>query len=263
MSEPALRVISLGAGVQSSTVYLLACAGELGHVDGAIFADTGWEPKAVYEHLDRLEAFGGGRIPIHRVSNGNIRDTTRQKDFYDAPYFLLQPDGSHGMARRQCTHQLKIRPIRRCLSELLQEKGERKRPGVVESLMGISFDELQRMKPSDVKWVTSVYPLVDRRWRRSDCKVYLREQGWEAPRSACIGCPYHSDAEWRSLKQNAPEEFADAVAFELEIQQTKAGLRGKPFLHASRVPLDLVDLASAEDRGQLNFDAECEGMCGV
>lgn len=143
-TDPALRVISLGAGVQSSTVYLLACEGELGHVDGAIFADTGWEPKAVYEHLDRLEAHGGDRIPIYRVSAGNIRDTTRQKDFYDAPYFLLHPDGSEGMARRQCTHQLKIRPIRRKLTELLVEAGLKKQPGCVESMMGISLDEVQR-----------------------------------------------------------------------------------------------------------------------
>jgi 3'-phosphoadenosine 5'-phosphosulfate sulfotransferase (PAPS reductase)/FAD synthetase len=41
-----VRVISLGAGVQSTTVLLLAHRGELpgGPVDYAIFADTGWEP---------------------------------------------------------------------------------------------------------------------------------------------------------------------------------------------------------------------------
>jgi hypothetical protein len=47
-----MRVVSLGAGVQSTTMALMAAHGELTPMpDAAIFADTGWEPKAVYEHL--------------------------------------------------------------------------------------------------------------------------------------------------------------------------------------------------------------------
>lgn len=47
-----LRILSLGAGVQSTTLALMAAHGEIGAMpDCAIFADTGWEPKAVYEHL--------------------------------------------------------------------------------------------------------------------------------------------------------------------------------------------------------------------
>jgi hypothetical protein len=260
--EP-LRVLSLGAGVQSTALLMLVLNGEI-KCDAAIFADTGWEPQAVYEHLEQIRALAWMKgFPIHIVSSGNIRDTERQKDFYDAPYFLLNEDGSHGMARRQCTHQLKIRPIRVKVRELMEERGIKARPGAVVQYLGISFDEMQRMKPADVKFIEHQFPLVDRRWKRADCLKYLREQGLTAPRSACIGCPYHSDREWRDLKLNSPEEFADAVAFELEIQNTDAGLRGKPFLHASRQPLDTIDFSNAEDRGQLTFDAECEGMCGV
>lgn len=44
-----LRVLSLGAGVQSTTLVLMAAHGVVGPMpDCAIFADTGWEPKAVY-----------------------------------------------------------------------------------------------------------------------------------------------------------------------------------------------------------------------
>jgi len=36
------------------------------------------------------------------------------------------------------------------------------------------------------------------------------------------------------------------------------------FVHPSGVPLEEVDLTTAEDHGQLNlFNNECEGMCGV
>src|SRR5438132_14380114 len=72
---PQLRILSLGAGVQSTTVLLMALHGEFqDRLDCAIFADTGWEPKAVYEHLDWLEARAQeGGIPVYRVSAGNLR----------------------------------------------------------------------------------------------------------------------------------------------------------------------------------------------
>ena len=50
------NIISLGAGVQSSVMALMAAKGEITPMpDCAIFADTGWEPKRVYEWLDWLE----------------------------------------------------------------------------------------------------------------------------------------------------------------------------------------------------------------
>jgi len=43
----ALRVLSLGAEVQSTTLALMAAHGIVGPMpDCAIFADTDWEPKA-------------------------------------------------------------------------------------------------------------------------------------------------------------------------------------------------------------------------
>lgn len=260
-----LRVISLGAGVQSTAMLLLALDGEI-EADAAVFADTGWEPAAVYDHLQQITALAAMKgLPVYQVQAGNIRDTERQKAFYDAPYFLLNEDGSHGMARRQCTHQLKLLPIRRKVRELLIERGVKGTPeGSVEQLIGISLDEYQRMRTSDVKFVVNRYPLIEREWTRHDCKLYLQRQGVDAPRSACIGCPYHSGREWREMQRDRPDEFADAVAFELEIQRSEAGLRGKPFLHASRVPLSDVDFSDIEDHGQASmFDDECSGLCGV
>lgn len=47
-----LRVLSLGAGVQSTTLALMAAHGEIEPPDCAIFADTQWEPAEVYAHLN-------------------------------------------------------------------------------------------------------------------------------------------------------------------------------------------------------------------
>lgn len=70
-----LRALSLGAGVQSTTLALMAAHGEIGPMpDCAIFADTGWEPEAVYRHLEWLMSGNVLPFPVHIVSSGNIRD---------------------------------------------------------------------------------------------------------------------------------------------------------------------------------------------
>lgn len=80
--EPTLRLLSLGAGRQSTTLALLSAQGELPKLDGAIFADTGWEPQAVYDHLDRLEreVLEPAGIPLYRVGRGNLRDDLLNPD---------------------------------------------------------------------------------------------------------------------------------------------------------------------------------------
>jgi 3'-phosphoadenosine 5'-phosphosulfate sulfotransferase (PAPS reductase)/FAD synthetase len=107
MDKPTLRVLSLGAGVQSTTVALLSASGVLPRLDAAIFADTGWEPAAVYAHLDRLEreALIPAGIPLYRVSVGNIRNDALNPEhrFASMPLFVKNPDGGDGMTRRQCT----------------------------------------------------------------------------------------------------------------------------------------------------------------
>src|SRR5690606_41859438 len=108
-----LTVLSLGAGVQSSTVLLMSCRGLLPQLDAAIFADTQWEPREVYEHLDWLEAQAHeAGIPVFRVTGGDLRQHTLEgfvrgskKDgqrYATLPLHVLQPNGSHGMIRRQC-----------------------------------------------------------------------------------------------------------------------------------------------------------------
>ncbi len=85
----------------------LSAEGILPRVDYAIFADTGWEPAAVYAHLDRLEkeiAAPAG-IPVLRVTSGNIRDDALDPNrrFASMPLYILNQNGKPGMTRRQCS----------------------------------------------------------------------------------------------------------------------------------------------------------------
>jgi hypothetical protein len=260
LGRPA-RILSLGAGVQSTTVALMSAASELPSLDACIFADTGWEPAEVYEHLGWLEGqLAAAGIPVHRVGNGNIHtdalDPTHR--FASMPLFVRRPNGKKGMIRRQCTSEYKIKPIERRLRELVGIK-PRQRPAevLVEQWIGISLDEPERMSTSSFPWITKHYPLVfDVRMNRWDCEVWLHRHGVSAPRSACVGCPFHSDAEWRHIRDTDPGAWAEAVAFDRTIRSgnvARAGhqqLLGEAYLHAALVPLDEVDLSTPEERGQ-------------
>lgn len=257
-----VRVLSLGAGVQSTTLALMADAGELGDKpDCAIFADTGWEPKAVYDHLNKLSS--ALSYPVHIVNKGNLRqdlldntNSTGQR-FAAVPWFMLKADGSKAMGRRQCTAEYKLRPIQRKVVELMGGKHPK---GGCEMWIGISTDEAIRMKPSRVQYIKNKWPLIEKRMSRNDCIKWLSDYGWNAPKSSCIGCPFHSDNQWRSLTE---EEFADAVFVDEAIRH-QPKFHAQQFMHRSCVPLSKVDLRTDAELGQPDlFMNDCEGMCGV
>jgi hypothetical protein len=272
------NVISLGAGVQSSAMALMASRGELLDikVDFAIFADTQDESKRVYEWLDWLET--QLTFPVYRVTKGRLSDRVldmrvnkhgRKYSKTDIPFYTLGRDGSKGIiTHRSCTADYKIKPILKELRSRCGIKRGQKIP-TVTSLIGISYDEMQRMKDSRDLWVVNRWPLVELRMRRGACIEWMRKNGYpEPPRSSCIYCPFHRNAEWRRLKTEEPEEFAKAVEFEKQVQKTKVNdetFDAVPFLHNSRQPLDTIDFRSDVEKGQQVFDFgdECDGMCGV
>lgn len=269
------NVINLGAGVQSSALALMAAKKEITPMpDFAIFADTQAEPKSVYAWLDWLEK--QLPFPVHRVTRGNMTEdmmmirTAKDGRLWTKgliPAFMQAPNGSIGLLGRSCTNNYKIVPILKNLRKLCGIKRGEKIPQITQWI-GISYDEIQRMKPSRDKWTQHRWPLVEREIRRHDCMAWLKKNGFpEPPRSACSFCPFHSNKEWRSLKEHQPEAFAEAVRVEKELQRTKAIVDSKksvPWLHRSCVPLEQVDLSTEEDAGQLDmFGNECEGLCGV
>lgn len=302
VSEPAtlpvrLRVLSLGAGVQSTTLALMATHGQVGPMpDCGIFADTGWEPPAVYRHLAWLMAPGVLAFPVHVVSAGNLCDdllaAARSQRGIAIPAYTRLPSPSRderhewdraddlivgllrsadgreaiGMIRRHCTSDFKVVPIRRTVRALAGLAGRRSPSSpVVEQWIGISRDELVRMKPSAEAWQVNRWPLVEQGMTRRDCLRWLERHGYpEPPKSACIGCPFHSDAAWRQLRDDEPAAWAEAVAVDHAIRTGFQGIRSELYLHRSAVPLVEADLSDGVDPGQLDlWGNECEGLCGV
>lgn len=260
------RFLSLGAGVQSSTLALMIAHGEIEPVEAAIFADTGWEPRHVYEWLNWLEE--QLPFPVYRVQHGNLRtDTLAKKEgarVASVPWHMMMPNGNRAMARRQCTMEYKVQPITRKTRELVGLAPRQRAKGVLcEMLIGISTDEALRMKPSHEAWKKHRWPLIERSMSRNDCLRWMERKGYPLPpKSSCIGCPFHSDHEWRLIKAD-PISWADALEVDAAIRK-QPGIKGQQFMHRSCVPLDQVDLSTAADHGQTDmFNNECEGMCGV
>ena len=266
--EAKLRVVSLGAGVQSTTLCLMAAKGKIGPMpDCAIFADTGWEPKQVYEHLDWLEQ--QLPFPIHRVTAGDLRQATIDRKNLAGGRFASIPFYTEGggLGRRQCTREYKVAPIEKKQRELLGFQPRKHiPPNSSEVWIGISTDEIVRMKDARRKWQRNRWPLIEQRMSRGDCIVWLEKNGFPVPaKSACIGCPYHNDALWAEMKREDPTSFKDAVYIDNYLRHDGApskGMAQREFMHSTLKPLE--DVKFSEDRGQMDmFLDECDGLCGT
>lgn len=285
---PEHHFLNLGAGVQSTALYLMSIDGDEPDVpkfDAAIFADTQEEPDEVYRHLEWLEQQGGP--PIIRTTAGRLGDALDQGSdangnvrtdgghYISIPAFTKHPDGRMGTIQRQCTKDFKVVPIEKALRRIVGCSPGRPVPKdiIVHQYMGLSFDEPKRVirvkerflaKPAN--WKVH-FPLWDMQFDRSDCKAYLRERmPYEVPRSACVFCPFKRDDEWRRLKSDDPNGWERAVHID-KVCRTGTGLDAQRFLHRSCQPLDQVDLRPADEKsGQKSlfsgFQDECEGYCG-
>ena len=276
-----MTILSLGAGVQSSALALMAEAGEVPKPDHAIFADTGAEPRGVYEWLSWLE--GELSFPVHRVKEkaGLTRSLEASaatgSRSANAPFFtkmgaykklagdLVQVSERAGMLRRTCTLEFKIKPIELKTREILGVAPGRRVPKgiLINSMQGISLDEIQRMRESPRSWAAFTYPLVERRMTRHDCKLWMKRNGYpEPPRSACVYCPYHSNDEWRRIRDYDPEGWKEAIRVDNLIRSGHQKTEARLYVHQSLLPLSEVDLRTDEEFGQMTFLGECEGLCG-
>lgn len=171
-----VHILNLGAGVQSTTLYLLSQQGRIQKFDAAIFADTQDEPGAeerrrglpdppesVYAHLDWMERKNhevktkwgkvGNDIPILRRTRGCLSEDLAASlqsgsRVASTPLFTAHREGGKAdMMPRQCTKEYKIEVIERTIRrEVLGLPARARVPkGVtVFQYIGISWEERTR-----------------------------------------------------------------------------------------------------------------------
>jgi hypothetical protein len=283
--------LSLGAGVQSTCLLMLGIRGEIERPDHIIFADTGFEPLAVYEHLEwcKRQAEKAG-IPLHVVkAKMDMREgfdgfeAGTNKFWNERPPFYVEnkkdmqySDGEkeysikagRGTMLRQCTRDAKIKPIERKQKELMGFKTSRGIPdGAAIVQIGISTDEARRASPSTVRWIERDYPLIDPlKWSRADCQAWWEHEypHVSLPSSSCIICPYKTSRMWARMKQDQPEDFADAC--DLDDRFRAAFLRRTKqtvYIHRDFVPLREANLNETQGSFDLEDAIYCAGGCGL
>lgn len=250
-----MKVLSHGGGVQTRALLRLCLNGEWERPDHVVFADTQAEPEEVYRAVQEdKEACEADGIPFHIVTRGDLSATDKWGGL-SIPAFTLNGNGNGGMLRRQCTNRFKVAPIRTLLRSLGATAAT-----PVELWLGISTDEASRCKPSNVKYATHRWPLIEMGWSRDNCLDYLTAHGITPTKSACVFCPYHNASEWRRIRAN-PRDWEAAVAYDQAIRKTRpAG--GDVFVHSARVPLDEAPIENDALQPDL-WGNECGGYCGL
>lgn len=288
------RILSLGAGVQSTTIALMIARKELPPIDAAIFADTQEEPKAVYHHLQWLIDATKHAFPTLVKSIGRLGDdlskgmnSTGQR-FVSIPAFTKDPndpDADEGITRRQCTKEYKTDVIERAIRrDIIGLKPRQRIPKdvAIEQIIGLSADEPGRVARTKARFekdrtnTTPIFPLWDAYQSRGNCLGYLEKIVPHAvPRSACTFCPYHNNCEWQRIKA-VPEDWERACQVDdsLRVKGSvcQRNMDHHLFVHRSCVPLREADLTAPEPKLQqlgLSFSGgpdlpvECSGMCGL
>lgn len=235
----------------------MVALGDLPPIDAAIHADTTHERSATYAFAAKwtpwLEAHGVRVVTVSDPEQA-AKVTTEATDI---PAYTLSETGKPGRLRRQCTGRWKIDPIRQWIRE---HRGKRQQ---VEQLIGYSLDEVVRIKPSDVKYITLDYPLIDLRMSVADCVTWLGRKGLDVPtKSACVFCPFHSPAAWYRMKDEGGPDWQQAVETDRAIRDARSPFR--LYMHRACIPLESI--TTPKENGQGDFweaDEECGGVCFI
>lgn len=276
-----IEIVSFGGGVQSTAIAQMVLNGDLPRPDLWLFADTGDEPEQVYAHVDKWRAKieEAGMLfevvyrtdPFESLSDHVLNKIKKGEGSVNYPPLYVNREQTAGRMPifRGCTYAYKVKPLDKRSRQFAEVPRGYKGAPLVRKWLGISFDEIGRSKSSTVPWFEFWYPLIEQRIRRSDCLQYLKKHGESAPRSACVYCPFHSDKEWRRIKEEGGADWEKAVKFERDFhavwkeQGGFGGLRSRPTLHKTGQPIDEIDFEDRQEQLWDTWDQECAGVCGV
>lgn len=208
---------SFGGGTQTNAICILIAKGLLPLPDRIVFADTGGEMTEVWDYMNAytkplLKSLGRDvEIAPHSLAKVDLYKIDKQSG---EKTLLIPAFTKNGKMPTFCSSEWKTRVIRRYIG------GSEANPNGVIMWIGMSPNEIERLKSSDVKWIEHHWPLCDMpfkagygiRMNRIECEKLIQDYGWPpSPRSACVWCPHLDNHQWQRMKQYSPSDFNRAI----------------------------------------------------
>jgi hypothetical protein len=273
-----LNIISSGQGAPST--YLIKLAGDgIFPCDAVIVADTGWENKLRYstgKYVTNKEYFEQVTKPLSesnglaayfvrsRLGDGSERppipdyqlrqpQNGKNAEIFDIPLFGSQG----GKSKQSCTELWKIRAVRQQMRRMGANTGT--------VYLGLTMDEVHRVKPSSVKWISHDWPLVMPKYGIQMTRIQIQKElkQLDIPylkSTQCDGCPHKGLNRWRDTP---PETIKELEDFE-------RCFSGEWFLTRHLVPLSeaikiMEENEAAKKNGALfDLDDSCDsGYCFI
>jgi hypothetical protein len=246
-------VFNYGGGRQTVAMCVMIAKGVLPRPDIIVMADTGRENPSTWEYLEQhVKPFLAKQDLAVEIAPHSLATV----DIYGKNGDLLLPVFTEtGKLRTYCSNEWKRRVIDRYLRSKGIQSGTR--------WIGFGFDEKRRWSKlhgmTEGKW-TTVCPLVDLMVNTATCLKIIEAAGLPQPHhSACWMCPHKQNSEWRSIRDNYPEHWQQAIAMDEEVRENDA--KGGVFLHHDRVPLAEANIDIDESEGKVQ---QCTlGVCFV
>ncbi len=225
---------------------IMLLRGLLPRPERVIMVDTARERSAVWAYIEKYTRPALSEIGLNLEV---VPHSWAYCDLFSHKGKLLLPTHSLGGKKRfpaYCSSEWKKRPYYRYLRSIGYGP---KNP--VSAWLGISYDELTRMRGSGCKWVENSFPLIENRVKREDLLNFCIEYGWDIPpRSSCWMCPNRDNQGWVDLKYDGTGDFNMAVRFERAISN------GDNFLHHRGLPLSEAILKD----GDSGIELMCESI---
>lgn len=221
-----MRILSFGAGMQSTALALMSCENALAgkpihpHVpvyDAVIFCDLGLEPSWVLKQMEFTKnACESAGIFFKVLDTPLYQDFVRnfgERRTISIPWWTIRDDGHKSKMPRNCTIDYKVDEITKYVRWTLlgYRKGQRLKEEdfkAHEMHMGFSIEESRRCHENPHKLFVNRFPLVDMGWDRAHSYQYILENwGLDTKASACAFCPFHRNYFYRYIRENEPETY--------------------------------------------------------
>lgn len=291
-----LKILSCGAGMQSTALALKACENKKAIINGntlvhaevpiydwIIFCDLDKEPEWVYKQVNFIQrACENVQIPFVVLSEGDGYGKSLYNDYMNnfgiksvrsIPFWTLteEVDEKTGILKqkkgkmpRVCTMDYKINVIQRFIKyEILgYKKFERLRSEDIkahEMHIGFSYEERSRCKENPNPMFENRFPLVEMKLERKHNYAYIRDiWGLETKASACLICPFHTNYFFKDLEKHQPEQYQQVLAFDdmLESRLNQTKIKSQLFISKSRKRIRQLQPHECQDQECFDYKGQ-------